>query len=453
VRTKSPQGGNAEALVLLGELTSGVPTPLGRLFHGVANNVRLPPPPKLEKEEVAAAAKPNAQDMLTKIWNRDRPNGAGAAARKPAKAAPPIERFGAGDLAAAFDEFVSFGVPADAGSGAAPAPVPYDSYREQLVYLRDALQARLNNPGDNQQLETQLDTALTRVRGIIDAQPPGSRPLFEALLWPPIKGLREGARGEGAAWLGKQWCSQVVAPYEQSLLGRYPFHPNGDDARLEDIDAYYKPGEGLLWKFASTTFGELVQLNSDHYEFTSKYNNGGLFNEGLLDFLNRSRDISRAFYSGNAGSPKVDFSVRLHSASSNVDTITMSVGGKQVSYDNGPLTWQSLSWPGPEPTRGASFMVRGRNVRAGAEIPGLWGLFKLLESGAVGRVADDTISIKWRLQADDVAVWIELRPNNAVSPFFSRDEHSRDQRLLRVVRGAHVSAPRRIAASQAVCKP
>jgi type VI protein secretion system component VasK len=98
-------------------------------------------------------------------------------------------------------------------------------------------------------------------------------------------------------------------------------------------------------------------------------------------------------------------------------------------------------------------MVRGRNVKAGNEIPGTWGFFRLLETGAVGRVSEDTVSVTWRLPADDVAVWIELRPTNSTSPFFSRDEHARDQRLLRVVRGAHVPAPRRIAASQAVCKP
>jgi type VI secretion system protein ImpL len=446
VRTKSAQGANTEALALLSELTNGVPTPLGRLFQGVAFNVRLPPPPKLEKEETAAA-KPAATDMLTKIWKRDKPGAKPAAA----KAKPVVDQFGMGDLAAAFDEFISFGVAAE--SVGSNAPVPYDTYREQLVYLRDALQGRLNNPGNTQQLETQIETAQTRVRSLIDAQPPTARAMFEGLLWPPIKGLREGARGEGAAWLGKLWCSEVVAPYEQGLLGHYPFNPSGSDARIEDLDAYYKPGEGLLWKFTHGTMAEHVQLSSDHYAFTPKYASTGLFNGGLLDFLDHSRDISRAFYAGNTNTARADFSVRLHSASSNVDTITLSVGGKQISYDNGPLTWQNLSWPGPEPAKGASFMVRGRNVRAGNELHGIWGFFRLLETGAVSRVSEDTVSVTWRLPADDVAVWIELRPNHATSPFFSRDERARDQRLLRVVRGAHVPAPRRIAASQAVCKP
>jgi hypothetical protein len=38
--------------------------------------------------------------------------------------------------------------------------------------------------------------------------------VFEALLWPPIKGLREGAGREGASWTGGKWCSEVVAPFD-----------------------------------------------------------------------------------------------------------------------------------------------------------------------------------------------------------------------------------------------
>jgi type VI protein secretion system component VasK len=135
-----------------------------------------------------------------------------------------------------------------------------------------------------------------------------------------------------------------------------------------------------------------------------------------------------------------------------VDTTTLSVGGKQISYDNGPLTWQTLSWPGPEPARGASFTVRGRAIRAGDDHPGVWGLFKLLEAGTAQRASEDTIGVTWRLPTEDVAVWIELRPNNSESPFFDRGDRAQEPRILRVLRGPTVPAPHRIASSQPVCK-
>jgi type VI secretion system protein ImpL len=249
--------------------------------------------------------------------------------------------------------------------------------------------------------------------------------------------------------MGQQWCSEVVAPFEQTLAGRYPFSPGGRDVRLDDIDAFYRPGDGLLWKFTGGALNDLVQLTGDDYAFTAKYpHGGGLYGRGLLDFLDRSRAISKAFYPGNARSPQVDFSVRIHGTSSKVDTTTFSVGGKRVGYDNGPLTWQSLSWPGPEPARGAAFSVRGQTIRAGNDIAGPWGLFRLIEGGEVQRSADDTISVTWQLPADDVRVWLELRPSHSESPLFDASG-----RLYRLLRGTNVAAPRRISGAQAGCAP
>src|SRR5262249_45543425 len=153
----------------------------------------------------------------------------------------------------------------DDGKGASRGPTPYDAYREQLVYLRDALQLRNENPAETQQLESRIETALVRVRGLIDSQPASFRPAFQSLLGPPIRGLREGAGREGAAWLGQQWCNEVVRPFEQTLFGHYPFNPNGRDARVDDIDAFYRPGDGALWKFSGGALNDLVQLNGESY--------------------------------------------------------------------------------------------------------------------------------------------------------------------------------------------
>jgi type VI secretion system protein ImpL len=442
VRTRAPKAGGAEALGLLSELTTGEPTPLGRLFIGVAENVRLPPPPAADGKAGEQAA---GTDLLSKVWNQD---------KQPHKraAAPSAPRFGASDLAAAFESFINFGAPPEGTPSGSRVPLPFDAYREQLAYLRDALQLRADNPGENAQLEARLQTALVAVRGLIDTQPPAFRPVFEVLLWPPIRGLHEGASREGASWTAGKWCSDIVSPFEQSLSGHYPFNPNGRDARIEDLDAFYRPADGLLWKFTSGALTELVQANADGFGFTPKYEKGGgLYGQGLLEFLNHSRAISQAFYPGNGGKAKVDFSVRIHGASSKVDTTTFSVGGKQIGYQNGPLTWQPMTWPGPDPSRGASFSVRGRAIRAGNDIEGQWGLFRLLESGEVTRSGDDTISVVWRLPADDVRVWIEVRPSGGSGRLF--DAPDRSARLLRLLRAGGVSAPHRIAHNQAACTP
>jgi type VI secretion system protein ImpL len=459
VRTKAPSNGGAEALSLLSELTAGEPTPIGRLFDGVNHNVRLPAPP-VDPATLDAAGKPTnaaaAADLLTRVWNRAKVPGAkrGSAGRSGSAPAETVPRFGQGDLASAFEGFTGFGVALDGGEGGrgSRASVPYDAYREQLAFLRDALQLRMENPAESQQLESRIQTALVRVRGLIDSQPVGFRPVFEALLWPPIRGLHEGASREGAAWVGQQWCREVVTPFEQTLLAHYPFNPGGHDVRMDDIDAFYRPGDGALWKFTAGTLADQVQLVGDSYGFTPKFQHGGgQYGHNLLEFLDRSRAVTRAFYPNDARSPRLEFSVRIHGTSSKVDTTTFSVGGKRVSYDNGPLTWQTLSWPGPEPAKGAAFSVRGHTIRAGNDMQGVWGLFRLLEAGEAERSGEDAISVTWRLPADDVRVFIELRPAHADSPFFDSQDHATTPRLLRLLRGPNVNAPHHIVGAQTGC--
>jgi type VI secretion system protein ImpL len=471
VRTQSPRSVGPEALALLSELGAGEPTPLGRLFAGVHDNVRLPAQPSAPMPNAALGPTPvpeTAPDLLTRIWKRKSLPAAIGGGRP----AAPTEHFDASSVADAFESFTAFGVPPETSNESAPTkgrvPVPYDTYREQLAYLRDALQLHLDNPAESQQLEARIQTAMVRVRGLIDGQPATLRPILEALLWPPIRGLHDGAGRDTAAWVGQQWCSQVVAPYEQSLLGRYPFSAGGRDARIDDFDAFYRPTEGLLWKFVSATLADQVQLVGSDLAYTPKFQHGAsLYSHALLEFLNRSRAISQAFYAANSGSggltnsrgprgPGLEFSVRIHAASSKVDTTTFSVGGKRISYDNGPLTWQTLAWPGPDPNRGAAFSVRGHTIRAGNDMTGPWGLFRLIEAGDTQRSGDDAISVKWRLPADDLEVWIELRPARADSPWlaaFAAQERSGPPRPLRLLRGTSVPAPRRISSAQSVCTP
>jgi type VI secretion system protein ImpL len=444
LRTRAPHNGNHDALALITELTSGEPTPLARVFRAVQYNTHLLPRPE---PELPAPAK----ELLTKALELDpRKN----------RDAQRAETFSAADVASAFDSFASFGVsaaPAEAdGGGRAAAPTPYDAYREQLNYLRDALQLRVDNPAEAKQLDERIQSAVVRVRSLIDTQPPSFRPAFEALLWPPIKGIREDAGREGAAWMGGQWCNEVVTPYEHTLLGRYPFIANGPDARLEDIDAFYKPGEGLLWKFTNATLAEQVQLSGgDAYTFSPKLDAVAApsYSHALLEFLNRSRALMKGFYAGNAQSAQLEFKLRLHNASSKIESTSFSVGGKRVSYDNGPLAWQSLVWPGPEPAKGASFTVRGTGLRAGNEMAGLWGLFRLLESGEVQRGADDAISISWQIPSEDLRVVIDLKSARAEAPFFDVRDRAPQPRLFRALRGPGLAAPRRIASAQPSCSP
>lgn len=426
LRTQSPPLDGPAALALLNDLTRGEPPPIAKLIQSLAENVRLQPS--------AAGA---AETLIATSQRSPKRTGKRPAPRDNKDEERASERFGAAEVAQAFAELLSF--------GAATQRAPYSAYHEQLVLLRDALQAKLDNPLESQALERRIEAAQTRVRSLIDAQAASLRPLLEALLWPPIQGLRDGAGRDGSV-LGQKWCKEVVAPFEKKLAERYPFNPEGEDARLEDFDAFYRPESGVLWRFVHANLKDQVHVADDHYAFTPKYAlGGGLYTKELVEFLDRSLAISRAFYSSAAKAPRADFSLRIHG---DAPDVRISVGGKQIGFDKS-LPWQALSWPGPQAARGSAITARGRSVRSQA---GAWGLFRMLEHGTSARTADDAISVTWRL-ADDAALWIDLRPESSVSPFFDLQALSSQPHLLYVTRAASAQVPQRIALGQPPCKP
>jgi len=455
VHMVDPQARDGGPLTLLNELTNGEPTPLKRLFQSVAYNVRLP-----------ASAKPETlfdalQAQVSK--HADIPARLRTPAAQPelASSAPSFDRL---QLARVFEDFVRFAVPAEV-EDAQPTPahtqppqLPIDSYLEQLTYLRDALQQDAEEPSDPTQRRQTLHVAQRQVHNLIQRQPASVRPLFEALLWPPLRSLHLDVNRDEAAWVGQKWCSEVVTPFERSLKNSYPLNATGHDARLSDFDAFYAPDSGLLWKFSQANLSDYLQLTSDRFKYAHRRpGRADLQSRALLAFLQHSQAISHTFYSDTEGShsARIDLSIRLLSPSADVDSITLLVGGQQISQRPGPQTWQRLSWPGPDPARGAALSVRGRDIQTNREIEGVWGLFRLLESGSLARTAHGAIAVTWRTPTRDVPITIEVRTDSALSPLFgpqNMGEHG-SVRGLSWLHDKRTLAPRRIARTQLLCKP
>ena len=63
----------------------------------------------------------------------------------------------------------------------------------------------------------------------------------------------------------------------------------------------------------------------------------------------------------------------------------LSVGGKVIGYSNGPLIWQRMEWPGAQPQAGATLTIVRNDGRPNPPLTmgGEWGLFRLLQKGAI----------------------------------------------------------------------
>jgi len=123
--------------------------------------------------------------------------------------------------------------PPQADPSAPPPPpedVPLDDYQEQLAFVRDALQERLDDPAESDKLGGRLKAARSKVKSLLSSQDAsGWQPTFEKLLWPPIDIVVRIANQDLDSDLGNKWCNDVVASFERSIAKRYPFNPTGHD--------------------------------------------------------------------------------------------------------------------------------------------------------------------------------------------------------------------------------
>jgi type VI secretion system protein ImpL len=415
LRIQRPHG-SAATLALLTELSSGEPTPIAKLLQQIDDNVRL------------ERGKPNKVEQAVAELSGSQAG-----------------RFGPRELAAAFDGLTQFAVAPEQGEKAGPKPtLGHDTYREQVWYVRDALQSQSDNPLDPSSSQARIQSASVRVRALIDSQEIGWRPTFDALLWPPIEAGAQGFIERNGHETDSRWQNEIVQPFERALRGRYPFRSEGADVSLDDFDRFYRPGDGALAKYTAEALRDTVRLEGDSFIWGRELGKsaGSIYGRELLDFLARSRSLSAAFYPQGSRTPRVDFEARIKAAPTVASTV-LDVGGDRIEYHNGPERWQPLSWPGSKLSNGASLQIRGANIKESVGHGGVWGLFRLIETGVVTPGSSgDMFSVSWQL-ARDVTVTVEFRPSRRESPFFAAGRGSRPL-LFQPLRSPALQPPRQI---------
>jgi type VI secretion system protein ImpL len=424
-----PPSDQAESLRTLEDLTRGDPAPMSRLFRGLAHHF-----------ELHEAMPSNEPENQVRAFVSRQLGEASEADSGPARVTDPSLD--------SLRRFLAFGVAAPTESGDA-APVGLDIYEEQLAFVRDALVTAQDDPSTSDALAARLQAARVRIQGLVAEQDVGVRPLLHALLWPPVEGASMASSREAAAAMGRSWCHAIVSPFHDTLLGRYPFDREGEDAAVADFAAFYGRDQGTLWSYYAGTLSSRVERDGDHFVLVATLGDAGrAYRSTLPLFLERSQAITGAFFPVGATEPQVELDIRIHPVEG-ASQVHFNVGGTAIDYRNGPEEWSRIVWPGTSPQEGATLEVRGQNgLEERIEQPGEWGLFRLLERAARvagGGHAARRFVVTWRMPRSELEVQVDVQPVRAESPFFASDD--RQGRVLGPLRNAGVLPPREIASS------
>jgi type VI secretion system protein ImpL len=415
------------ALALLQELTRGEPPLFGRLLRGVAYNSRLRGP----SAQLGAAAKGVVDKALGA-----RGEGVGREFARLAEA--PERRLGPRDVEYAFAGLAEFAVPPEAppsaagAGGAAPSPVAALAiYQEQLALVRDALQSS-SEGSDSAALVAAVTAARIKVQALIGAQTGSGSPLLRSLLLPPIEAVTSSTRLVASKAAAAKWCSAVALPFRRNVAPRYPFARDGQDAALAEVAEFFRPNSGILWGFYAEALRAQVPRAGDGFQCTRQLGDCP-FRPELLGFLKRAQQITAALFTGGAAEPAVAFSVRIR-PTKGIAKIFLEVDGQRIEYLNWAEKWHLLTWPKPGRT-GASlkaFAADGREETLQRE--GEWGLFRLLEAGAMKvEPGAHEFAVAFWLPRLGATINIDVRPARSDTPFFD-SQNPRFSSLLEPLR-------------------
>jgi type VI secretion system protein ImpL len=246
----------------------------------------------------------------------------------------------------------------------------------------------------------------------------------------------------------------VVTAFERSLANKYPFNPNGHDAALADLADFYRPGKGTVWSFYDSTLQSDMPKEGSQFVFAKRLGSvaSTIYRPQVLQFLNRTQDISSALFAPGANEVGIQFSIHVQ-PSPKFAAINFTVDGQSIEYKNGPEEWHSLKWPGEGKTLGASLKVRTpKGVTEVIEQEGEWGFFRVLEAGKAQAASGSRVfTVVWKIQSLDVDVAIDFRPARSETPFFGVPRAGQRVEMLHPFRGQNIAPPRNIGKSGAAC--
>lgn len=260
--------------------------------------------------------------------------------------------------------------------------------------------------------------------GWIDQQAAGyspgpAREATVALLKLPIHMCVPGnvQPGSGGGIVPPRWNELVVIPFQRTLNGKYPFDRGGPDCSIADFGEFFRPG-GTFWSYYDANMKALVKEDGTLAGPTQ-------VRDDIVRFERFAKTIRDAFFSANPSQPSLNFKVRTQTATYEGPQVFvlkthLDVNGQFTTYGNGVPQWETIQWPGADPTVGATLRLEVAYgiVAETKSMPGPWGIFRLLDQAHLGGT-DDAPRATWRVPAgkSQVIVEYDIQPAGTSHPF------------------------------------
>ena len=403
-----------EAQTLISRLTGD--RAFESLWHAVNENVRL------DNGTVDEAAAVVEKKLLDPIKRKFKLGAKGQKAANAKLAGLRGKLSGPDEVEKHFDTFLKFGPSEQPGVKSA-----LESYLDQLRTVGIAIKVYLETQ-EAKPFRSAVQGAKFEIEDLISRyRDNGWDSVLRKLLLPPLQATEEAVAGAGASAANRNWCEAVVTPFETLLAKRYPFKRDGVDAPLPEVEKFFQPDKGTLWKYYAESLKS--DIETDGKSFRVLPNAGVKYTSKLTGFLARAQQLTDALFADAGGKIGMPVDVRIWPASTAeggnaanlVSKIVFEIGGqKPVVYQNWKESWVRTGFPG----RGAKLRVsttKGEVEEIARE--GDWGLFRLLDEAKQNRQVDteEYLTAVWPLASTQARIRVDFRPTSLSRPFSGFD--------------------------------
>ncbi|KVD93237.1 type VI secretion protein VasK [Burkholderia stagnalis] len=238
--------------------------------------------------------------------------------------------------------------------------------------------------------------------------------LGDALFVRPVAQATQTVLQPAQASLNAAWRRTIVATWNRSFAGRYPFADTGNDASIPELARFLRPQGGLIGAFLGSQLAGVLELQGDQWEPAAAGSTAVTFDPDFLRAMNLLQRIAGHLLA--QGEPQYRFDLRPVPTAGVTDTI-FTLDGQSLHYYNQQETWQPLTWPSNR-TQGLGTRLQWQTDTAGTnkqfEFGGRWGLVRMLERARVQPVDGATFLLTWQAAPDTRAPGA-ARPTSAVS--------------------------------------
>ncbi|MDR6482006.1 ImcF-related family protein [Paraburkholderia terricola] len=228
----------------------------------------------------------------------------------------------------------------------------------------------------------------------------------EALFVRPIGQATQTVLAPAQASLNDAWRQTIVAAWNRSFAGRYPFASTANDASLPELARFVRPQGGLISTFLSTQLAGALQLQGDQWVPVAGGTGAGsaaqAFDPAFLKAVNTLQQIAGHLLA--QGEPQYVFALRPVPSPGVSDTL-LTLDAQKLHYYNQQQTWQTLTWPSSDPQSAGTrleWQTDTAGTNRGFEYTGRWALVRMLERASIEPVDSATYQLTWQAKPEGV---------------------------------------------------